>query len=65
MTEQDLDRVYAQLQQAVTEQIPGQSSLFLARFALLAMQQINDVDTISGLIQAASLRKEELQHQPV
>ena len=63
MTEQDLDRVYAQLQQAVTEQIPGQSSLFLARFALLAMQEINDVDTISSLIKAASLRKEDFQPQ--
>lgn len=61
MTEQELDRVYAQLRDAVTEQIPGQSSLFLTRFALLAMQQIDDVDTISGLIKAASLRKDELQ----
>jgi len=61
VTEQDLDRVYAQLQEAVTEQIPGQSSLFLARFALLAMQQIDDVNTISGLINAASLRKEDFQ----
>lgn len=60
MTDAELDRVYAELRDAVTEQIPGQSSLFLARFALLAMQQIGDAAVISGLIKAASLRKEDL-----
>jgi hypothetical protein len=46
MTEKDLDHVYALLCDAVTEQVPGQSSLFLARFALLAMAHINDAPAI-------------------
>jgi hypothetical protein len=61
MTEKDLDHVYALLCDAVTEQMPGQSSLFLARFALLAMAHINDAPAIVSLIESARLTPADFQ----
>jgi hypothetical protein len=54
MTESELDSVYTQLCKTMTNIGETQSSLFLARFALLAVTEIGDVATVQRLIADAS-----------
>jgi len=42
MNDRELDAVYTQLCRAMTELGADKASLFLARFALLAIERIND-----------------------
>ncbi|WP_394777905.1 hypothetical protein [Undibacterium sp.] len=50
MNEQDIDRLYTGLCNAMTQVGAGQSQLLLARFALLAMLQIADAAVVDKLI---------------
>jgi hypothetical protein len=50
MTENELDIVYTQLCRTMTELGEARSSLFLARFALLAIHAIGDIATAQRLI---------------
>ncbi len=54
MTDNELDAVYTRLCKTMTELGEARSSLFLARFALLAIDRIADVETVQRLIDAAS-----------
>ena len=54
MTESELDSVYTQLCETMTEIGEARSPLFLARFALLAIAKIDDVATVQRLIANAS-----------
>jgi hypothetical protein len=54
MTEIELDRVYTQLCKTMTELGEAQAPLFLARFALLAMVRIGDMNIVQQLIADAS-----------
>jgi hypothetical protein len=54
MTATDLDVVYTQLCRTMTELGEANASLFLARFALLALVRIGDADVAQALIAAAA-----------
>lgn len=54
MQEQDLDAVYTQLCHTMTRLGEAQMPLFLARFALLAMQQLGDPAQVQRIIEAAA-----------
>ena len=54
MTESELDSVYTQLCKTMTDLGEGMSSLFLARFALLAITEIDDMAVAQRLIAEAS-----------
>ena len=54
MIESELDSVYTQLCKTMTNIGETQSSLFLARFALLAVAEIGDAATVQRLIADAS-----------
>ena len=54
MTESELDSIYTQLCKTMTNIGESQSSLFLARFALLAVAEIGDFATVQRLIADAS-----------
>jgi hypothetical protein len=54
MTESELDSVYTELCKTMTELGEGQSRLFLARFALLAITNMNDMAKAQRLIADAS-----------
>lgn len=54
MTESELDSVYTQLCRTMTDLGEARCSLFLARFALLAIIEIDDMAAAQRLIAAAS-----------
>lgn len=53
MTDSELDTVYSRLCKTMTEAGETQAPLFLARFALLAIERIGNADAALGLIAAA------------
>lgn len=54
MTDAELDTVYTRLCKTMTQVGEANAPLFLARFALLAIQEIDDAGAALGLIEAAS-----------
>jgi hypothetical protein len=54
MTEAELDAAYTHLCKTMTELGETRASLFLARFALLAMVRIGDANIVQGLTDAAA-----------
>jgi len=53
MTENELDSVYGELCRALTEVGEDRAPLLLARFALLAIGEIDDADRVRVLLQNA------------
>ncbi|WP_321910827.1 MULTISPECIES: hypothetical protein [unclassified Paraburkholderia] len=53
MTDSELDTVYTHLCKTMTNLGEANGSLFLARFALLAIERIGNAQTCVGLIDAA------------
>jgi hypothetical protein len=53
MTDSERDTVYTQLCKTMTELGEAHTALYLARFALLAMERIGNVEAALGLIAAA------------
>jgi len=53
MTDSELDVVYTRLCKTMTELGEPNTPLFLARFALLAIERIGNAQTALGLIDAA------------
>jgi hypothetical protein len=53
MTDAELDSVYTTLCKTMTQVGEADAPLFLARFALLAIQKMGDVEAVLGLIEAA------------
>jgi hypothetical protein len=54
MTDADLDSLYADLCRTMTRLGEPQMQLYLARFALLAMTEIDDAAKVARLIAAAA-----------
>lgn len=54
MTEAELDAAYTHLCRTMTELGEARAPLFLARFALLAMTRLGDVDVVQSLTDAAA-----------
>jgi hypothetical protein len=54
MTDSDLDTVYTRLCRTMTQLGEANTSLFLARFAMLAIDTIDDPDVALTLIDGAS-----------
>ncbi|WP_028224305.1 DUF2783 domain-containing protein [Paraburkholderia ferrariae] len=54
MTDSELDTVYTRLCTTMTDLGETQAPLFLARFALLAIERIGNAEVTLGLIAAAS-----------
>ncbi|MEQ1804928.1 MAG: hypothetical protein ABL900_06080 [Burkholderiaceae bacterium] len=54
MTDSELDAVYTQLCQTLTQLGEANASLYLARFALLAMTHIADGEAVQRLLDAAA-----------
>ena len=54
MTEAELDAAYTHLCKTMTELGEDRATLFLARFAMLAMTRIGDADAVQGLTDAAA-----------
>lgn len=54
MTEAELDAAYADLCRSMTRVGEAQMPLYLARFALLAMAEIDDAGQIARLIASAA-----------
>ena len=54
MTDSELDAAYTHLCTTMTRLGEAQASLFLARFALLAMTRIGDRDAVRTLVDAAA-----------
>jgi len=50
MTDSELDTVYTQLCKTMTELGEAHAPLFLARFALLAIDRIGDADAVMHLV---------------
>jgi hypothetical protein len=74
MTDPELDGLYSELSQALTAVGESAASLLLARFALLAMGEIDDCSRIRSLIAqalasmtdiATSVHVQRPQNQPV
>jgi hypothetical protein len=61
MTDSELDVVYTRLCKTMTELGEPNTPLFLARFALLAIERIGNAQTALGLIDAA---REDLATPP-
>ncbi|WP_418320741.1 hypothetical protein [Piscinibacter sakaiensis] len=55
MNERDRDAAYTRLCTTMTELGEPQAQLFLARFALLAIEQIDDPAVVERLIDAAAV----------
>lgn len=53
MTESDLESLYGELCRALTEAGEQHAALFLARFALLAIGEIDDVERVRELLESA------------
>lgn len=62
MTESDLDQSYTRLCRTMTELGEARSALFLARFALLAIERMEDAAAAQRMIEAAA---EDLAREPV
>ena len=54
MTDAELDQLYTHLCRTMTDLGERNASLFLARFALLAMERLGDAGAVRGLIDAAA-----------
>jgi len=54
MTDAELDTAYTHLCKTMTELGEARASLFLARFALLAMVRIGDIDAVQRMTDAAA-----------
>jgi hypothetical protein len=54
MNDSELDVVYTRLCKTMTELGAEKTSLFLARFALLAINQINDPDSCNRIVEGAA-----------
>ena len=54
MTDAELDIVYTRLCKTMTQVGEANAPMFLARFALLAIEKIGDADVSLSLIDAAS-----------
>ena len=54
MTDTELDAVYSRLCKTMTQLGEPNAPLFLARFALLAIDRMDDVDAAQRLIDAAA-----------
>jgi hypothetical protein len=54
MTDAELDHVYTRLCRTMTELGEANAPLFLARFALLAIERLDDSETSLRLIENAS-----------
>jgi len=54
MTEAELDTAYTHLCKTMTDLGEARASLFLARFALLAMVRIGDAGVVQGLTDDAA-----------
>lgn len=54
MTDAELDEIYSQLCRTMTELGEARGSLLLARFALLAVAQIDDAACVQRLISEAA-----------
>jgi hypothetical protein len=54
MTDSDLDAVYTHLCQTMTQLGEPNAPLFLARFALLAIERLDDREAAQRLIDAAA-----------
>ena len=54
MTDADLDLLYTHLCRTMTDLGEHNASLFLARFALLAIERLGDAGAVQGLIDAAA-----------
>ncbi len=54
MTDSELDAVYTQLCLTLTRLGQGNASLYLARFALLAMTHIGDAAVVNRLLDSAA-----------
>ena len=52
MNSDELDQVYTELCHAMTRAGDDRTALFLARFALLAMREIDDVESIRRIVDA-------------
>ena len=55
MTESELDSLYGELCSAVSEAGEAQAPLLLARFALLAMEALDDPQRVRELLASARL----------
>ncbi len=55
MTDAELDTVYTKLCATLTQLGPDQATLYLARFALLAIVRIGDAAVANELVDAAAL----------
>lgn len=53
MTDAELDAIYGELCRAVTEAGASNAPLLLARFALLAIAEIDDPEIVRGLLARA------------
>jgi hypothetical protein len=53
MTSSDLDNLYTALCRRLTELGENQAPLYLARFALLAIEHIDNPDVVANLIDSA------------
>jgi hypothetical protein len=53
MTESELDRIYGDLCREITDVGESDALVFLARFALLAIEKIDDAEATSTLLSAA------------
>lgn len=54
MTDADLDLVYTHLCRTMTDLGEAKATLYLARFALLAIDRLGDRETALGLLRAAA-----------
>jgi hypothetical protein len=64
MTDAELDAVYTRLCHTLTELGPQQATLFLARFALLALDRLGDSTAALALIEAAAQGLPEAERPP-
>jgi hypothetical protein len=55
MTENDLDSLYSELCSTLSEVGEARAMLLLARFALLAIEQIGDPERVRALLASARL----------
>lgn len=54
MNDSELDAVYTRLCKTMTELGPEQAPLFLARFALLAIERIGDATAVARIVDDAA-----------
>ena len=54
MSPEDLDRIYTQLSHLLTRVGEENAALFLSRFAMLAIVELEDPDLCSALLESAA-----------